>query len=31
MEVSPEVYAWFSALNIIDPFSETGKNRNKNY
>lgn len=31
MEVSPEIYAWFSALNIIDPFSETGKNRNKNY
>ena len=31
MEVSPEVYAWFSALNIIDPFSETGQNRNRNY
>ena len=31
MEVSPEIYAWFSALNIIDPFSETAKNRNKNY
>ena len=31
MEVSPEVYAWLSALNIIDPFSETDKTGQKNY
>ena len=31
MEVSPEIYAWLSALNIIDPFTETNKNGMSNY
>ena len=31
MEVSPEIYAWLSALNIIDPFTETNKNGMNNY
>ena len=31
MEVSPEIYAWLSALNIIDPFNETNKNGMYNY
>ena len=31
MEVSPEIYAWLSALNIIDPFNETNKNGMNNY
>ena len=26
MEVSPEIYAWLTTLNIIDPFTEPGKN-----
>ena len=26
MEVSPEIYAWLTTLNIIDPFAETGDN-----
>ena len=31
MEVSPEIYAWLSTLNIIDPFSEGDKNGDKTY
>ena len=31
MEVSPEIYAWLSALNIIEPFNETDKNGMNNY
>ena len=31
MEVSPEIYAWLSALNIIDPFNETNRNGMNNY
>ena len=31
MEVSPEIYAWLSALNIIDPFNGTNKNGMYNY
>ena len=31
MEVSPELYAWLSSLNVIDPFNETNKNGMNNY
>ena len=31
MEVSPEMYAWLSTLNIIDPFNEGDKNGDKVY
>ena len=31
MEVSPEIYAWFSSLNIIEPFDDSDKNGNKGY
>ena len=31
MEVSPEIYAWLSALNIIDPFDEPNRNGMNNY
>ncbi len=31
MEVSPEIYAWLSSLNIIEPFNETNKNGMYNY
>ena len=31
MEVSPEIYAWLSALNIIEPFNETNRNGMSNY
>ena len=31
MEVSPEIYAWLSSLNIIEPFDDSDKNGNKGY
>ena len=31
MEVSPEIYAWLSSLNIIEPFSESGENNSQTY
>ena len=31
MEVSPEIYAWFASLNIIEPFDDSDKNGNKGY
>ena len=31
MEVSPEIYAWLSTLNIIDPFKEGDQNGDKMY
>ena len=31
MEVSPELYAWLSSLNIIEPFSEIDENNSKTY
>ena len=31
MEVSPEVYAWLSALNIIEPFNVPNKNGMNSY
>ena len=31
MEVSPEIYAWLTSLNIIEPFSETEKNESNSF
>ena len=31
MEVSPDVYAWLTSLNIIDPFSEINENGSNTY
>ena len=31
MEVSPEIYAWLTTLNIIEPFSDVEKNRTNSY
>ena len=31
MEVSPEIYAWLTSLNIIEPFSEIDENNSKAY
>ena len=31
MEVSPEIYAWLTSLNIIEPFTETEKNESNSF
>ena len=31
MEVSPEIYAWLTSLNIIEPFIETEKNESNSF
>ena len=31
MEVSPEIYAWLTSLNIIEPFSQLEKEDIKMY